>query len=83
MIANRTLGRARELAQQFGAEAVLLAEIPEQLIDADIVITSTASQLPMALRSRPPSTPGRSCHQFAGAAGRACHSSRLPSSTIG
>jgi glutamyl-tRNA reductase len=47
VIANRTLGRARELAQQFGAEAVLLAEIPEQLLDADIVITSTASQLPI------------------------------------
>jgi glutamyl-tRNA reductase len=46
-IANRTLGRARELAQKFGAEAVLLAEIPEQLPDADIVITSTASQLPI------------------------------------
>ena len=28
IIANRTLGRARELAQKFGAEAVLLAEIP-------------------------------------------------------
>jgi glutamyl-tRNA reductase len=47
VIANRTLGRARELAQQFGAEAVLLAEIPDQLLDADIVITSTASQLPI------------------------------------
>jgi glutamyl-tRNA reductase len=47
VIANRTLGRARELAEQFGAEAVLLAEIPEQLRDADIVITSTASQLPI------------------------------------
>lgn len=47
VIANRTLGRARELAQQFGAEAVLLAEIPEQLSRADIVITSTASQLPI------------------------------------
>jgi glutamyl-tRNA reductase len=47
VIANRTLGRARELAQKFGAEAVLLAEIPEQLSDADIVITSTASQLPI------------------------------------
>lgn len=47
VIANRTLGRARELAHQFGAEAVLLAEIPEQLLDADIVITSTASQLPI------------------------------------
>ncbi|MCB1705992.1 MAG: glutamyl-tRNA reductase [Halioglobus sp.] len=47
VIANRTLGRARELAQKFGAEAVLLAEIPAQLLDADIVITSTASQLPI------------------------------------
>ena len=47
VIANRTLGRARELAQQFGADAVLLSEIPEQLLDADIVITSTASQLPI------------------------------------
>ena len=47
VIANRTLGRARELAQKFGAEAVLLAEIPGQLLDADIVITSTASQLPI------------------------------------
>jgi len=47
VIANRTLGRARELAQQFGAEAVLLSEIPEQLPAADIVFTSTASQLPI------------------------------------
>jgi glutamyl-tRNA reductase len=47
VIANRTLGRARELAQQFGAEAVLLSEIPEQLVHSDIVITSTASQLPI------------------------------------
>ncbi|MFT4768218.1 MAG: glutamyl-tRNA reductase [Glaciecola sp.] len=47
VIANRTLGRARELAQKFGAEAVLLAEIPDHLPTSDIVITSTASQLPI------------------------------------
>lgn len=47
VVANRTLGRARDLAQRFGAEAVLLSEIPEQLVHADIVITSTASQLPI------------------------------------
>ena len=47
VVANRTLGRARELAQKFGAEAVLLADIPEQLVDADIVISSTGSQLPI------------------------------------
>ncbi|MBA6413020.1 glutamyl-tRNA reductase [Parahaliea sp. F7430] len=46
-IANRTLDRARELAQKFGADAVLLADIPEQLQHADIVISSTASQLPI------------------------------------
>jgi glutamyl-tRNA reductase len=46
-IANRTLNRARELADQFSAEAILLSEIPEQLQFADIVITSTASQLPI------------------------------------
>lgn len=47
VVANRTLGRARELAERFGAEAVLLADIPEQLVHADIVISSTASQLPI------------------------------------
>ncbi|ARN74671.1 glutamyl-tRNA reductase [Oceanicoccus sagamiensis] len=47
VVANRTLGRARELAHRFGAEAVLLSEIPEQLVQADIVISSTASQLPI------------------------------------
>lgn len=47
VVANRTLSRARELAQHFGAEAVLLSEIPDKLIEADIVISSTASQLPI------------------------------------
>lgn len=47
IVANRTLDRARNLAEQFGAEAILLAEIPEHLHRADIVISSTASQLPL------------------------------------
>ncbi|MCX2977350.1 glutamyl-tRNA reductase [Candidatus Marimicrobium litorale] len=47
VIANRTLDRARELAQKFGAEAVLLSDIPRHLSGVDIVITSTASQLPI------------------------------------
>jgi glutamyl-tRNA reductase len=46
-IANRTLSRARELAERFGAEAILLADIPQQLRDTDIVVASTASQLPI------------------------------------
>ncbi len=47
VVANRTLERAKELADNFGAKAVLLSEIPEQLESADIVIASTASQLPI------------------------------------
>lgn len=47
VVANRTLSRARELATRFGAEAVLLSEIPEQLVSSDIVISSTGSQLPI------------------------------------
>ena len=47
IVANRTLGRAMELADRFGAEAILLADIPDQLHRADIVVSSTASQLPL------------------------------------
>ncbi|MEM6483439.1 MAG: glutamyl-tRNA reductase [Pseudomonadota bacterium] len=47
VIANRTLARARGLAEQFSADAVMLADIPHHLASADIVISSTASQLPI------------------------------------
>lgn len=47
VVANRTLFRAWELASRFGAEAVSLSEIPQRLADVDIVISSTASQLPI------------------------------------
>ena len=47
IVANRTLKRAETLADQFGAEAILLADVTEQLSSADIVISSTASQLPI------------------------------------
>lgn len=47
VVANRTLTRAQELANEFGARAVLLSDIPEELPGSDIVITSTASQLPI------------------------------------
>ncbi|WP_308366500.1 MULTISPECIES: glutamyl-tRNA reductase [unclassified Microbulbifer] len=47
IVANRTLNRAEQLADNFGAEAILLADIPEHLSRADIVISSTASQLPI------------------------------------
>lgn len=46
-LANRTLARAQNLAQEFHAEAVLLEDIPMVLPQADIVISSTASPLPI------------------------------------
>lgn len=47
IVANRTVERAQLVANEFGAEAISLAEMPTRLADADIVITSTASQLPI------------------------------------
>lgn len=47
IVANRTLARAQHVAAEFGAEAVLLEEIPNVLPRADIVISSTASPLPI------------------------------------
>ncbi len=47
LVANRTLDRAQKLAAEFKGEAFLLADIPMQLHRADIVISSTASQLPL------------------------------------
>lgn len=47
IFANRTLERAQRLADEFDAHAVLLSDIPEVLVKADIVISSTASQLPV------------------------------------
>ncbi|MBU2862637.1 glutamyl-tRNA reductase [Reinekea forsetii] len=46
-VANRTLARAENLAKEFSARACLLSDIPEELPKADIVISSTASQLPL------------------------------------
>ena len=46
-IANRSIERATLLADQIGAEAVQINAVPEQLVRADIVISSTASQLPI------------------------------------
>jgi glutamyl-tRNA reductase len=47
IVANRTLNRAQELAFKIDATCVLLAQIPDQLPKVDIVISSTASQLPI------------------------------------
>jgi len=47
IIANRTLARAQELSRLVGGEAALLGDIPDLLKEADIVIASTASALPI------------------------------------
>ncbi len=47
IVANRTLERAQILANELGAEAILLGDITDYLHEADIVISSTASQLPI------------------------------------
>lgn len=47
IVANRTKERAQSLADEFGAEVIGLPEIPEYLPRADIVISSTASPLPI------------------------------------
>jgi glutamyl-tRNA reductase len=47
VVANRTLARAEDLAKRFSAKAIMLPDIPDYLPEADIVISSTASQLPI------------------------------------
>lgn len=47
MVANRTLLRARVLAERYRGEAITLNELPEHLAHYDIVVTSTASPLPI------------------------------------
>jgi len=47
IIANRSIQRARSLADEIGCEAITLAEIPERLAEADILVSSTASTLPI------------------------------------
>jgi len=44
IIANRSIDRAAALADQFGAHAISLTDLPSTLHKADILISSTASQ---------------------------------------
>lgn len=50
-VANRSLQRAQELAQEYQGEALTLDQLPAALAKADLVITSTAS--PVALITKP------------------------------
>lgn len=47
IIANRTLARAQDLSELIGGEAALIGDIPDLLLQADIIIASTASTLPI------------------------------------
>jgi glutamyl-tRNA reductase len=47
VVANRTVERAHDLATQFDGYAIALTEIANHLPEADIVISSTASPLPV------------------------------------
>jgi glutamyl-tRNA reductase len=46
-VANRSYDRAAALAAQFSGQVVSLAQVPQALVDADVVISSTASTLPI------------------------------------
>jgi glutamyl-tRNA reductase len=46
-IANRTMTRGEQLAQRYNGRAIRLAELPDQLAQFDIVISCTASSLPL------------------------------------
>ena len=46
-IANRTLERGKQLAERFGTDAITLNEIADRLHGFDIVVTCTASSLPI------------------------------------
>lgn len=47
LVANRTLERAQTLAQVHGGKGILLSDIAEHLHEVDIIVSSTASPLPV------------------------------------
>ena len=47
VVANRTLARGEEFAGRFAAQAIALADLPARIAEFDIVLTGTASTLPI------------------------------------
>lgn len=50
MVINRTVARARELADRYDGEAYSFDDLPEVMARADIVISSTAAPVPILYR---------------------------------
>lgn len=46
-VANRTIERAEHLASRFSADTIRLSELPENLANYDVVVSCTASSLPI------------------------------------
>jgi glutamyl-tRNA reductase len=46
-VANRTIAKAEAMAHKIGADIITLGQIPQYMCNADIVISSTASTLPI------------------------------------
>ena len=51
VVANRTLARGEAFAERFNATAISLEQLPERLHEFDVVITGTASTLPILSKS--------------------------------
>lgn len=47
VIANRTMERAQALAERVGGQALRLSELPERFHEFDVIVTCTASTLPL------------------------------------
>ena len=47
VVANRTLARGEAFAERFSARAIGLAEVPARIAEFDIIVTGTASTLPI------------------------------------
>ena len=47
IFANRTLSKAQALAESYGAQAIALGQLRERLSDVDMVVSATASDVPI------------------------------------
>lgn len=50
IVANRTRANAEALAARYGGEAIAMTELPGRIAEADVIVASTASRLPVVTR---------------------------------